>query len=267
MPIVLRALRFDPLTGCCPRPPRPYLSCSAPFQGTWLVRTALQRTWVSIDMAPWKRSASWSRTETSSVARHRARSVTTTASSLSYDADGWSWRANLPVRRSPGMAAELPRCAVCRVAVKPAENVVFRTDGRVQHVACPEVVCPVCSGPIRPGDPIRRDAEALLHGNCWMRRIRSLGRQDARAQERRHQINHNRATQQRGTAWLHTRQDGWRVWRRPFVQRLRWTDYCRSGRVRLRAACAPRRGTSYPPTRRLLRHLASRGIEATGWTT
>jgi hypothetical protein len=82
------------------------------------------------------------------------------------------------------MAAELPRCAVCRVAVKPAENVVFRTDGRVQHVTCPEVVCPVCSGPIRPGDPIRRDAEALLHGNCWMRRIRSLGRQDAGAQER-----------------------------------------------------------------------------------
>ena len=82
------------------------------------------------------------------------------------------------------MAAELPRCAVCRVTVKPGENVLFRTDGRVQHITCPEVVCPVCWRPIAPRDPIRRDGETLLHGNCWMRRARSAERQRARLQER-----------------------------------------------------------------------------------
>jgi hypothetical protein len=74
------------------------------------------------------------------------------------------------------VGADLPRCAGCRVAVKPNENVVFRADGRVQHIACPDVVCPVCTGAIRPTDPIRRDGEMLLHGNCWMRRLRSEAR-------------------------------------------------------------------------------------------
>jgi hypothetical protein len=71
------------------------------------------------------------------------------------------------------MTAALPRCAICRVGIEPGQNVVFRPDGRVQHAACPEVLCPVCGGPIRPADPIRRDGEVLLHGNCWMRRARA----------------------------------------------------------------------------------------------
>jgi hypothetical protein len=77
------------------------------------------------------------------------------------------------------VTAELPHCALCRVSIKPAQNVVFRGDGRVQHVACPEVVCPVCSRPIAPDDPIRRDGETLVHGNCWMRRVQ-LARAAAR---------------------------------------------------------------------------------------
>jgi len=68
------------------------------------------------------------------------------------------------------------------VTVKPAQDVVFRTDGRVQHVECPEVVCPVCSGPVRPQEPIRREGEVLLHGNCWMRRGWGQEPQDARPQ-------------------------------------------------------------------------------------
>ena len=75
---------------------------------------------------------------------------------------------------------ELPRCASCRVSVKPDQNVVFRPDGRVQHLACPDVVCPVCSGSIRPFDPIRRDGEALLHGNCWMKRQRNATKPPAK---------------------------------------------------------------------------------------
>ena len=75
------------------------------------------------------------------------------------------------------MAAELPRCVVCRIAVEPAQDVVFRPDGCVQHVKCPEVECPVCSRRVEPDDPIRRDGEALLHGNCWMRRARAAEQQ------------------------------------------------------------------------------------------
>jgi len=52
----------------------------------------------------------------------------------------------------------------------------FRADGRVEHVACPEVQCPVCAQPILPHDPIRRDGDAMLHGNCWMHRARTAAR-------------------------------------------------------------------------------------------
>jgi hypothetical protein len=72
------------------------------------------------------------------------------------------------------MAAELPRCANCRTGIAAGENVVLRSDGRVEHVACPDVTCPVCARPITPGEPIRRDGELLLHGNCWPRRIRTI---------------------------------------------------------------------------------------------
>jgi hypothetical protein len=76
------------------------------------------------------------------------------------------------------MTAELPRCAGCRVTIEPGQNVLFRTDGRVQHVACPEIACPVCWRPIVPTDPIRRDGDQLLHGNCWMRRTLTAGQRD-----------------------------------------------------------------------------------------
>ena len=78
-------------------------------------------------------------------------------------------------------ATELPRCAVCRTTIRPAENVVFRTDGRVHHVACPEVICPICSCQIMPHDPIRRDGDVPVHGNCWMRRLRSASASDGNA--------------------------------------------------------------------------------------
>ena len=68
--------------------------------------------------------------------------------------------------------AELPRCAVCRVTVEAGVHVTFRPDGRVQHVTCPPVVCPVCSSEISPNTPIRREGDVLIHGNCWVRRAR-----------------------------------------------------------------------------------------------
>jgi hypothetical protein len=70
--------------------------------------------------------------------------------------------------------AEFPRCASCRVGIEPGQNVVFRSDGRVNHVDCPEVVCPVCTRKIFPGDPIRRNGEEMLHGNCWVKRYRAM---------------------------------------------------------------------------------------------
>jgi hypothetical protein len=59
------------------------------------------------------------------------------------------------------------------VDIQPGQNVVFRTDGRVQHFECPEVVCPICRRAIRPTEPIRRDRDNLVHGNCWLKRLRA----------------------------------------------------------------------------------------------
>jgi len=74
------------------------------------------------------------------------------------------------------MAAELPTCAVCRTRIQPGQNVVFRPDGRVHHAECPKVICPVCNGVVAPGQPIRRDGENLVHGNCWVRQFRATKR-------------------------------------------------------------------------------------------
>ena len=68
--------------------------------------------------------------------------------------------------------AVFPTCAVCRSRIKIGQNVIFREDARVQHFECPEVVCPVCGRAIKPSEPIRREAETLVHGNCWVRRAR-----------------------------------------------------------------------------------------------
>jgi hypothetical protein len=71
------------------------------------------------------------------------------------------------------MAMRLPCCAQCRLMLQLGESVVFRRDGRVEHVACPEVICPLCHRAIVPGRPIRRDGEQILHPNCWLKRYRS----------------------------------------------------------------------------------------------
>jgi hypothetical protein len=60
------------------------------------------------------------------------------------------------------------------VRVKAGERVVFRADGRVAHSSCGEVICPLCARPIVRDQPIRRDADVPVHGNCWWRRYRRL---------------------------------------------------------------------------------------------
>ena len=71
------------------------------------------------------------------------------------------------------MAFELPHCARCRVSIAAGQNVVFRDDGRVQHVQCPTVSCPSCQRPILLGQPMRRSGDELLHGSCWIKRRRA----------------------------------------------------------------------------------------------
>jgi len=58
------------------------------------------------------------------------------------------------------------------VTIEPGQTVQFRADGRTVHAECPTVVCPVCSSVVLPNTPIRREGEAILHSNCWMRRHR-----------------------------------------------------------------------------------------------
>ena len=78
------------------------------------------------------------------------------------------------------MASQLPNCAVCRVRVQAGENVLFRPDGRVHHTECPKVICSICGGEVSPGQPIRRDGEQIVHGNCWIRRLRADERDSMR---------------------------------------------------------------------------------------
>jgi hypothetical protein len=61
---------------------------------------------------------------------------------------------------------------VCRARLEPGVDVAFTPDGRVHHLRCPRITCPVCSGDILPSEPIRRDADVLVHGNCWSRHER-----------------------------------------------------------------------------------------------
>jgi len=58
------------------------------------------------------------------------------------------------------------------MTVEALTHVVFRADGRVQHVHCPPVTCSICSMEVAPQTPIRRDGETLVHSTCWMRRFR-----------------------------------------------------------------------------------------------
>lgn len=81
------------------------------------------------------------------------------------------------------MALELPRCVICRVTIHAGQTVQFREDGRVHHAECPPVTCPVCERSVRPGEPIRRDADRLVHANCWMRLTRAAPGQKERAEE------------------------------------------------------------------------------------
>jgi len=74
------------------------------------------------------------------------------------------------------MASDLPRCVLCRARIEPNVNVTFRSDGRVQHATCPQVVCPVCSKDVLFHQPIRRDGEVQIHGNCWIKRTRAAAR-------------------------------------------------------------------------------------------
>src|SRR5437762_1374560 len=82
-----------------------------------------------------------------------------------------AWRGPRP--RSSRRRGWAPRCAVCRVTIQPGVNVVFRLDGRVHHAECPRVLCAFCSRDIRPADPIRREGEAMVHANCWVKRHRA----------------------------------------------------------------------------------------------
>jgi hypothetical protein len=74
------------------------------------------------------------------------------------------------------MAFEFPRCSMCRVTIQSGEPVIFGRDGRVQHTTCPTVTCPTCGLAILPAQPIRRDGETMLHGNCWAKHYRALRR-------------------------------------------------------------------------------------------
>jgi hypothetical protein len=74
-------------------------------------------------------------------------------------------------------------CTLCRQPIA-ARLFVFRIDGQVEHVTCPEParkplarlaleptldpICPACTKPIGPAEGVVKDGTALLHVACFI---------------------------------------------------------------------------------------------------
>jgi hypothetical protein len=72
------------------------------------------------------------------------------------------------------MAGALPRCAICRVRLRPDENVVVRSDRRFQHATCPKVVCAFCATEIGPDETVRPERATVVHTRCAWKRYRQI---------------------------------------------------------------------------------------------
>jgi hypothetical protein len=89
-------------------------------------------------------------------------------------------------RAGAGLKSDAMTCAVCRQPIAARQNLLFRTDGRVEHVSCsmmvrkplarraPEpagaLICLACGKPIEPAQSIVKDEADLLHARCFVDR-------------------------------------------------------------------------------------------------
>lgn len=103
------------------------------------------------------------------------------------------WEAECQRRGQPGLSSSEPRmpgemvgCALCQKPIEARQNVVFRRDGRAEHVTClepsrkplarlvPEAaadpICAGCSEPIGAADSVAKDGEHIVHIRCLVRR-------------------------------------------------------------------------------------------------
>ena len=59
-----------------------------------------------------------------------------------------------------------PTCNACLMGVQPGQPVVFREDGRLEHVDCPTIRCIRCLHVIQDGEASRRNGDGVLHTVC-----------------------------------------------------------------------------------------------------
>jgi hypothetical protein len=72
------------------------------------------------------------------------------------------------------------KCARCEQSIQPRQNVMFRRDGRVEHLRClpvvkqvaptADVICPACSAAIERSDGAVKEGTHVLHLRCFIRR-------------------------------------------------------------------------------------------------
>jgi hypothetical protein len=59
-----------------------------------------------------------------------------------------------------------PTCDVCLMRVRMNQPVVFREDGRLEHVQCPEIRCIRCLRLVHAGELTRRIGDDVAHRLC-----------------------------------------------------------------------------------------------------
>jgi hypothetical protein len=59
-----------------------------------------------------------------------------------------------------------PTCDVCLMRIGVNQAVVYRGDGRLEHVDCPVVRCIRCLRPVQGGEATRRIGDDVVHLTC-----------------------------------------------------------------------------------------------------
>jgi hypothetical protein len=94
-------------------------------------------------------------------------------------------------RRAPSAVPETKgievSCALCQKPIAARRDFVFRVDGRVEHVTCPEpargplaaepvpaIICSACTKPIGPAQNVVKESDNLLHVDCFLEQRRQV---------------------------------------------------------------------------------------------
>jgi hypothetical protein len=59
-----------------------------------------------------------------------------------------------------------PTCDICLMRVQANQRVIFRSDGRMEHVECPVMRCIRCLRPVQADESTERIGGDVVHRHC-----------------------------------------------------------------------------------------------------